>query len=457
MSPRGNLSASSLTAGQLRQAWEDERDIIAFLVNNEDDLPRVLASLEEQDFSDSQARDGYLAVLELLRRGDPVNIVTWSAHLRSTDSENKADNIIQVCLGQGTGELYSVPTVLAAAKRMREVRLRRSLEMTLNGAVYKLREGKTSYTDTVDEILSALAGQYSDRIDLGLYKLSDVAADVAVRLDQPARPRITSPWGNVNAYWEDLSRGNLVVIGARPKIGKTALLLQLLCHIADTAGPVLLITLEMTPAELVERILSRHLKVPISALTGARIRAILGDLAKRGVYFARGRHTIDSIETVIRMFKLRHPGAAAVAVDFLQLIARGKEDSRDIRERVDDQVRRFKAMLDEAEVVGFLLSQLRRIDDNERPRPHHLLESGGIEAAGNKICLLYRDPDFPGRICLDTALARNGPSGVALLDWSPRTYLFTDWAATAPGTRRRVAPVAQAAGTAGPTFEEVDF
>lgn len=443
--------ASSLTAGQLRQAWEDERDVVAYLVGNEDDLPRVLASLDERDFSDAQARQGYLAVLELLRRGDPVNLITWAAYLRSSD----ANTVVQTVMGQGQAEVWSVPTILAAAKRMRELRLRRHLETTLNTSLYRLREGQTGYTETVDHLLSALAGQYSDRVDLGLYKLSDVAANLAVRLDQPARPKVTTPWQNVNAYWEDLRRGNLVVIGARPKIGKTALLLQLLCHIADTAGPVLLITLEMSPEELVERVISRHLKVPINKLTGNTIRNILAQLARQGVYFARGRHTIDSIETVIRMAKLRYPTLAAVAVDYLQLITRGKDESRDIRERVDDQVRRFKAMLDEADVVGFLLSQLRRIDDNERPRPHHLLESGGIEAAGNKICLLYRDPDFPGRICLDTALARNGPSGVSLLDWSPRTYLFTDWAPATPGQRRRVAPVAQTAG--GIEFEEVEF
>ena len=441
---------SSLTAGQLRQAWEDERDVIAFLVNNEDDLPRVLASLSEEDFSDDQARQGFLAVLELLRRGDPVNLITWSAYLRSND----ADTTVTVILHQGQGELFTVPTVLAAAKRMRELRHRRRLETTLNTCLYRLRENQETYQATVDNLLSALAGQGTDRIDLGIYKLSDIAADIAVQLDQPRRPKVTTPWKTVNAYWEDLERGNLVVIGARPKIGKTALLLQLLCHIADTAGPVLLITLEMTPKELVARVLSRQLRVPINQLSSAGIRRVLAELAKQGVHFARGRHTIDSIETVIRMFKLKFPDAAAVAVDYLQLMARGKECSRETRERVDEQVRRYKAMLDEADVVGFMLSQLRRIDDNERPRPHHLLESGGIEAAGNKICLLYRDPDFDGRICLDTALARNGPSGVALLDFSPKTYLFSDWAVSQPGNpagRRRVvaAPPQQ--------FEEVEF
>ncbi len=239
--------------------------------------------------------------------------------------------------------------------------------------------------------------------------------------------------------------GNLVVLAARPSMGKTAVGLSFLAHNAiHKKVPGLLFTLEMSRSEVRQRLLSLEAYVDLHALRTGRLDA--DDWAKVGHAIAKLEHaplyvddqgdlTMVELRARARRHKLKHESLGLIVVDYLQLMVSGiKADSRVLE--VGQISRALKVLARELEIPVVAVSQLsRRVEErhDKRPMLSDLRESGNIEQDADLVVFLYRDeyynpedPDVEGLAELNIAKHRNGPTGNVKLTFVKRHARFSD-------------------------------
>lgn len=243
--------------------------------------------------------------------------------------------------------------------------------------------------------------------------------------------------------------GSMIVIGARPSQGKTALGIQI-ARSAASSEPVLFFSLEMGALELADRLLSTEAQLPLHRLHNGTLRAdqrrhlvqVYGELAHEiGTNLRiedRPNLTIQQMASICRVHRRRH-GLALVVVDYLQLIT--PEDQRDKRqEQVAKMSRRLKLLARELAVPVIIIAQLNRDAADERPKLQHLRESGAIEQDADAVLLIWQLPaqgetgpdgqqmppaaNEPRDSRVIVAKNRQGPTGDVQMTFLPETTRF---------------------------------
>jgi replicative DNA helicase len=240
--------------------------------------------------------------------------------------------------------------------------------------------------------------------------------------------------------------GELIVLGARPSLGKTALSLNIVERVASTGEPTLFFSLEMTARDITERLLSMGSSVPMHRLTRPRelrpddIDALFRAGSPQGV--GGSPIFVDDApeQSAARMASVarrlaRREGVQLVVVDYLQLMK--PENAKENRtQQVGAMALRMKQMARTLGVPVILLSQLNREleHQNRKPRLSDLRESGDIEAHADRVILLHREADLPADdpvwpIDLVVAKNRNGPIGDVRLMYRRPVMRFENAAA----------------------------
>jgi replicative DNA helicase len=260
---------------------------------------------------------------------------------------------------------------------------------------------------------------------------------------------------NLDALLEGISPGELVIVAARPGVGKTALLLSAAINMAKEGIKVGIISLEMHPLLIVARVLSNVCTIPISAF---RNRPISDKLAQeveerlKGfpienlIIFNKIPHTIEAIAGCVEEAVRR--GARCVMIDYLQLIgistSYSREDRRDLE--LGYITSRLKRLAVDKDIAIILASQLNRMSEqrgDKRPMLADLRDSGSIEQDADIVMLLfrpemygiktYRDGTPTENICeVIVAKHRNGALGVAKLYFSKPYVRFHSVESTTP-------------------------
>ena len=240
--------------------------------------------------------------------------------------------------------------------------------------------------------------------------------------------------------------GQLIVIAARPAMGKTALICGLTRNVSSAGGRVLVFSLEMSRHEMAERLLSLESRVSGHSMRlGETTPADFAILLESCETISQRPITIEDSAsiTVARMAAMcrrqkRRNGLDLVVIDYLQLVQ--PEDRKTHREQqVAQMTRSLKILAKELDVPVIVLAQLNREvehRDNKRPRLSDLRESGAIEQDADMVWFLHRpsqyDPeDRPGEAELIVAKQRNGPGGpscVVTLAWIQHLMRFDNFA-----------------------------
>lgn len=235
-----------------------------------------------------------------------------------------------------------------------------------------------------------------------------------------------------------LQSSELCVLAARPSVGKTALAIGIVRHVAITLGlPVYFASLEQSRHELIERLLCsiarvdshRLRKGTLTDYDSGRLLEARGPVKRAPLFIADQAHqTVAQIAAGARRQKRKH-GVRLVVVDYLQLIA--PEDRRAPRhEQVGAISRRLKGLARELRVPVLALCQLSRAaEEGDRPRLSHLRESGDIEANADLCLLMHRPATSPGTVEVIVAKNRNGPVGEVTLAFEARYTTFANYAA----------------------------
>lgn len=234
-----------------------------------------------------------------------------------------------------------------------------------------------------------------------------------------------------------LRPGHLTVIGARPAVGKSLVATELAANVAATGVGTLFSSLEMSAAEVVDRVAASRSKVALTALSSGHADEEQLDQLSRLLARAadwpleiddRAGVGIAAIRGRARDLTRRPHGLGLVIVDYLQLVS--PADRRAPREQQVASISRgLKLMAKDLQVPVVALSQVNRGPsgrENKRPTMSDLRESGSIEADADEIWLLHRDENRPDELEVNVAKNRHGSTGLVELGWHPYTARITN-------------------------------
>jgi replicative DNA helicase len=428
---------------------EAEESVLGSMLLSKDAIAEVLELLREDDFYRPAHRTVYRSVLELYSHGDAVDAVTVAEDLRRNGA--LAD------IG-GAPFLHtlvaSVPTAANAGYYARIVKeagvLRRLIDVGTQ--IVQLGFETPQDTERAIDIAESLVYQVAQgRITEDYHSLRDVLTgtlEAIERLHEDHREITGIPTGfpALDRLTSGLQPSNLIIVAARPAVGKSTLGLDVARHASVRAGvPTVVFSLEMSRTELVQRLMCAECTVDMQRLrTGrmeesdwTRLTRSLGKLADAPLYIDDSPGTtMMEIRAKCRRLKQRH-GLGLVVVDYLQLMQPSKRfENR--QQEVSEISRSLKLLAKELEVPVIAISQLSRQTEarsDRRPMLSDLRESGALEQDSDVVLFIYRDelydPESPRKGEADLILAkhRNGPTDTVTVTFQGQYSRFAPMAA----------------------------
>jgi replicative DNA helicase len=433
---------------------EAERSLLGSLLIDGGLLTRVMEHVIPEDFASEPHRLVYEACLALSDRKEAVDLVTVQAEL-------ERHGRLERCGGDAylAGLLDNVPDVESVesyARLVREASLRRQLILQSRRAARAAVEApdaqavlEVAQQELVDIAKGSLRG--------GFVRLSDIAEknEEEIQKIQARGSMLTGlPTGfsKLNALTQGMQRTDLIVLAARPGMGKTAFALNIASHLTIHSGYcVAFFSLEMSAPQLGFRIQCSEARVNLQRLREGRLSKeekkylfYTTQQMRDARFFIDDQPSISLLEMRARALQLKQAqkGLDAVFVDYLQIMgSRQKYENR--TQEVGAYSRGLKALAKELDVPVIALSQLSRRTEQrgaeKEPQLSDLRESGAIEQDADLVIFLsrpeYYDKDTPDKNVCEVIVAkqRNGPTGRFSLGWSGETTRFSDLAQVPEG------------------------
>lgn len=330
----------------------------------------------------------------------------------------------------------------AYARSIKEASTRRRLQAMAAELAERAIDPTIAPSDVVDwceaELTRQRAGRDSGAVSLAAATRDAIDGIIAVQNRERVAGLPTGLW-RVDECLGGLYPGELVILAARPSIGKSALASQISIYNAELERPVLFVSLEMTGRDIAMRKLASRLGYEVRQLRAGRVDA--ADIAKANAYAAE----IDSTPMFIwssrsaSMAKIRAAarvqqattGLSMLVVDYLGLIVAA--DRRKPRwEQITEASGDLKSLALELEIPVLCLCQLNREAERGAPGLHHLRDAGAIEQDADVVMLLHRETRDATSATIDIAKNRNGGTGVITLGFDPGATQFTDTADWVP-------------------------
>jgi replicative DNA helicase len=412
-------------------------------------VSEVLSSDGREFYRESHAKV-YRAALALYVKGEPVDAITLADELDERSELEDAGGKVRV------HELAAlVPASGNAGHYARIVRESATLRglIRAGGEIARLgweRPGEApELLDQAEQILFDLSqqrarGEFSHIEELLKESFERITALYESGADVTGVP---SGFRDIDRITSGFQEGNLVIVAARPSMGKSALALCMAANLAVRRNtPVALFTLEMSKSEVTQRLMCSEAKVESQRLrTGKlaaddwpRLTAACDKLAKAPIYVDdTGSITMMEIRSKARRLKSRHPDLGLILVDYLQLMTSGTTAENRVQE-VSQISRSLKVLARDINVPIIALSQLSRAVEqrhDKRPILSDLRESGSLEQDSDIVMFIYRDEyyseesDQQGLAEVHVAKHRNGPTDTVKLSFLRRYAKFADLAA----------------------------
>lgn len=415
-----------------------ERAVLGAILLNPDTLDRVLEDgLQTTDFSQPAHRLLFECFTDLAREGKAVDVVTVTGHLEGKSKLDAVGGFSYLNgLSSAVPSISNLPHYVTVVQE--KAMLRRLLNITLeiSEGVYS---GENSAEDNLEKAESAIFGLRDARGGNRMARIGDVVTTVYSQLKERAEnpsdvTGIPTGFRDLDTLLAGLQRSDLIILAARPAMGKTAFALNLVTTAAlRSNSSVAVFSLEMAKEQLATRMLTSE-----GRISGSRMRTgqLLSDdwppLMEAAERLSEARVFIDdtpavtvsAVRSKCRRVAAQH-GLDLVVVDYLQLMrGDGSEHSRE--QEISSISRGLKGLAKEMKVPVVALSQLNRGVEqraDKRPLMSDLRESGAIEQDADIIMFLYRDevynktPENAGLAEVLVRKQRNGNTGEVDLAW----------------------------------------
>ncbi len=428
---------------------EAERSVLGAVMLNREVLFDVLEEVEADDFYNTAHKEIFNAINQLYRDNKAVDVLTVSEELKKRGVLQMAGG--RAYVAQLTLDVPSTVNAVEYAKIVSEKAILRRMiaaseDITDKG--YKATMDATEILDYAERSIFSIAekNQKNDYSDIQSVLLTNIQG-----IDEAAKNQgkvLGTPTGfkALDDKLNGLQKSNLIIIAARPAMGKTAFALNIAQQSAVKEGSVVLIfDLEMSKEQLGQRLLSSQARVESDKLQRGmldkkdwdRVNLALDEMQKAKIYID-DTPGISLIEIRNKCRRLKaEKGLDLIVIDYLQLMSSPeKGDNR--QAEISAISRNLKLLAREMDCPVIALSQLSRAPEqrpDHRPNLSDLRESGAIEQDADVVIFLYRDDYYnkensekPGVCEINIAKNRSGPTDTIELTWVARYTKFSDMA-----------------------------
>ena len=415
-----------------------EQAVLSSILMDKDAAAEAFEILKAEDFYSPENKAVFQAAFQLYTKGDPIDVVTVKNQLEENGVFTEIGGV--ETLANIAGAVGSSVNVKSYAKIVEEKSVLRRL-IKLSGDIseisYKAGDDINVILDKAEKgIFDVMQNRNTDSFS----SIMDVAYDTFANIEKIYNSTekitgISTGFTDCDAKTAGLQKSDLILIAARPSMGKTAFVLNVAQYAAVKNNiPVAIFSLEMSKEQLVNRMLCAQSLVDAQKVRTGELTAEdwsklvdgMGILSEAPIYIddTPGITAMD-IRAKCRRLKLEK-GLGLVVIDYLQLMSgSGRSDSR--QQEISEISRSLKAVAREIEAPVIALSQLSRACESRsdhRPMLSDLRESGAIEQDADLVAFLYRDEYyFPektenkNKAELIIAKQRNGPTGTVNLTW----------------------------------------
>lgn len=429
---------------------EAEWAVLSAMLINPDAIPEVASILVKEAFYRTQPRFIFQAILDLADKREPVDVLTVSEELRRT---GKLEDV------GGIDTLFSLQTafinsVLAKhyAHIVYDAYRRRNLINAASKIAQLAYDESESLVDVVSQSQGLLFNASENVIASGPRSIKDIARkrlDDIERLSNGEGNNIGIPTGLLDVdrmLGGGLSRSDLILIAARPGMGKTALLMTMADHAASKEKKTVGIwAMEMSGEQLVDRAVAMRSEINTQRLRKGELHErewplffeTIGALSETHIFIDdTPRLRPSQLAARARKLHMQH-GLDLIMVDYLQLMEADSRTDNRVQE-VSEISRALKNLARELDVPVVAAAQLSRAVENrqdKRPQLSDLRDSGSLEQDADIVMFIYRDEYYnpetterPNIAELNFAKHRNGPTGTIGLYWSGSLTRFRDLA-----------------------------
>ncbi len=426
-----------------------ERAVLgAVLLEGRETLPRVIEVLRATDFYTEAHRAIYEGMLRLFDHGEPVDVLTLQEELRRTEQLEFAGGPAALAL---LVEQASIAAHLHSyAQIVRDMAVLRELIQTSTQIITQAFDAKEDVQTLVDDAERRIFGLAERRLEGSALPVGKILKNTFEYIERLYERKehvtgVATGFEKLDLETSGLQPADFIIIAGRPSMGKTAFVLNIAQHVGiHLRGRVLVLSLEMSAQQIVQRMLCSEAKVDSQAVrTGYlssadwhRLTAAAGRLSEAQIFIDDSPGlTVLEARAKARRMKAEH-GLDLLVIDYLQLM-RGRASMESRQQEISEISRSLKALAKELSVPVVALSQLSRAVESRaqrdfRPQLSDLRESGALEQDADVILFLYRQSQYKDELPPEEANVaeviigkqRNGPVGTVRVVFLPQYARF---------------------------------
>ena len=436
----------------LPHSIEAEQSVIGSMLMDREAVIAASEIITGSDFYQQQYGIMFDAMVELFNEGKPVDLVTLQDRLKEKDVPPEVSSLDFVrdiiTIVPTSANVKSYATIVSEKAVLR--RLIKTTEEIANTCYAGKEPLENILADTEKSIFDLLQNKGGQEF----VPIKQVAINVLEKIEDAYKNQgtvtgIPSGFIDLDYKLSGFQPSDFILIAARPSMGKTAFVLNVVDHVAVKKGiPCMVFSLEMSKEQLVNRMLSMESNVDSQKLRTGTLTDSDWDAVVEGIGIIGNSKliiddtpgiSISELRSKCRKMKLEH-GLGMVIIDYLQLMTGSGKSSDNRQQEISEISRSLKALAREMQAPVVALSQLSRACEtrtDHRPMLSDLRESGAIEQDADVVMFLYRDDyynkDSEMKDMAEVIIAkqRNGPIGTVNLVWMPQYTKFAN--ATRPG------------------------
>lgn len=426
---------------------EAEQSVIGAILLDGNALDRIEGLITEADFYRQDHRFIFSAARTLSNAGKPIDVITVSEALEGSGRLSRVGGLVY--LGEVAQNTPSAANINRYAEIVRErAQQRRLLALAADIQASCMAAGAdvAQIIDQADSAMAQLIDTGTDEPTLLYDGMFDAIQDIDDRSTGRRPSGLLTGIVDFDAITGGLEPGQLVIVAARPSVGKTAFALNVADHVVAHGKSAAFFSLEMTRREIIQRLLSLRTGVSVSDMRTGRLDEHQWGLISASQGKANGQRLslmdrssigVGYVRAAARKIKRQH-GLDMIVVDYLGLM-RGEGQNR--TQEIGSISRGLKGLAKELGVPIVALAQLNRATDtrqDKRPMLSDLRDSGEIEQDADIVIMLHREeqhnqaPEWRGLAELIVRKNRNGPLGDLLLSMDGPTMQFSRYTGRNP-------------------------
>lgn len=437
---------------EIPQNIEAEQSVIGAMLLSKSAIVEAIESLVPESFYLDKHGKLFTAIKKLYDNGIPVDFTTLTNELKDQGLLSAVGGVEYI-----TEIMEQTPIASNVSYYINIVEEKSVLRRLIDSATDIASLGYSNeynLEETLDKAESKILEVVKDRKATDFKHMPEVLTNVQTNLEKLAANKgkisgLSSGYIDIDKLTDGFHPGELIILAARPSVGKTALALNIAQNVAiNDKKSVIIFTLEMLAEQVVPRMIASVGQIEAFKLKNgnlenkdwSRVTSAMATLADTNIYIADTTNiTVGDIKAKSRRVKAQDPNLALIVIDYLTLISGMSRYSGQRQQEVSEISRALKALALELQIPILALAQLSRAleaREDKRPILSDLRESGQIEQDADIVAFLYRDdyhnkevstPDNISKIEVILRKNRNGSTGTAELLFKKNTQSFMNY------------------------------